>query len=160
MDKDTQPLLQPSPYGQPPGYPPPQAGYQPQPQAPPPPYVGGYQTVPKQQNTVVVTQQPTAVIYTRQYGSGDHYLLLSIIMSILCFVCGSWWALLCTIPAIFYAINAQQAEARGNIISMEKNRCTALFLNIIGVVVGVIIWIIIVINIIIRFSVTSESEYD
>ena len=44
---------------------------------------------------------------------------------------------------------------------MEKNRRTALYLNIIGVVVGAIIWIIIVISIIVRFSVvTSEYEYD
>ena len=78
-------------------------------------------------------------------------------MSIFCFVCGSWLALLCTIPAIFYAINAQEAEARGNTILMEKNRRTALYLNIIGIIVGVVIWIIIVVGTIARVIVERNE---
>ena len=53
--------------------------------------------------------QPAPVIYTRHYGSGDHFLLLSIILSFVCFFCGTWWALFCTIPAIFYAIHVSDA---------------------------------------------------
>ena len=55
--------------------------------------------------TVVVTApQTTTVVYTRRYGSNDHYLLLSIIISIWCCLCFSFWTLLCTLPAIYYAL--------------------------------------------------------
>ena len=107
--------------------------------------------------------QPGPVVYQRRYGSGDHYLILSIIMSFVCFFFGTWWALVCTIPAIFMAINvshytsvtsmsdkciilqAQEAEGRGDTITMERNRRSALYLNIGAVMTGVATWILLIV---------------
>lgn len=120
-----------------PTYPPP--GYQP---APP-----QYQTTgPSSQTTVVLTApQTTTVVYERRYGSGDHFLLLSIILSIWCCVCFSWWTLCCTIPAIFFAINAQEAEARGDYEGMQKNRQLALILDIAGVILGGVTFVVVIV---------------
>ena len=56
-----------------------------------------------------------------------------------------------------YPWQAQEAEARGNTILMEKKRRTALYLNIIGLVVGVVTWVIFMISIIVRVS-TAQKE--
>ena len=59
-----------------------------------------------------------------------------------------------------YPWQAQEAEARGNTILMEKNRRTALYLNIIGVVVGVVTWVIFMISIIVRVSIARKEAND
>ena len=117
------------------------------------------------------------MVYQRRYGSGDHYLILSIIMSFVCFFFGTWWALACTIPAIFMAINvrcslykcyrqiiivlqAQEAEGRGDTITMERNRRAALRLNIGAVVIGVITWILVVIFIVVRVAIIASYNND
>ena len=117
--------------------------------------------------------QPGPVVYQRRYGSGDHYLILSIIMSFVCFFFGTWWALVCTIPAIFMAINvshytsvtsmsdkciilqAQEAERRGDTVTMERNRRSALRLNIGAIIVGVVSWILLIVIIVIRAAIVS-----
>ena len=64
----------------------------------PPPY--------ERKTEVVITQQPTAVVSGSRNGdASDNFFILSIVLSVLCCVCGSWVALCCTIPAIFYAAN-------------------------------------------------------
>lgn len=58
-------------------------------------------------NVVVVSSQPQVVQtnFVRQYGSGDHGLVLAIIASLCVFFFGWWFGLACTIPAIFIALN-------------------------------------------------------
>lgn len=58
------------------------------------------------QNNVIVTQ-PVASSHTtyETYRTSDHYFTLSIILTICCFLCGTWCALFCTIPAIIFAVN-------------------------------------------------------
>lgn len=59
-----------------------------------------------QSHNVVVVQQPApTVITTSVRPTGDHYMTLSIVMTILCAFCFSWYALLCTLPAIIFATN-------------------------------------------------------
>ena len=53
----------------------------------------------------IVVTPPTFVVYERRFGTGDHYLLLSILISIVCFIFCGWLTLICTIPAIFFAIS-------------------------------------------------------
>ena len=59
-----------------------------------------------------------------------------------------------------YPWQAQEAEARGDTILMEKKRRTALYLNIIGIVVGVVTWVIFMISIIVRVSVVKNEAND
>ncbi|XP_019852012.1 PREDICTED: uncharacterized protein LOC105312676 isoform X2 [Amphimedon queenslandica] len=141
MSYDKQPLM-----GAPPPYqyqpPPPQRPYQPPPAQP---YHAAPQTT---NNTVIVTTQPTrpAVVYNR-HTSGDHFLTLSIFLTICCFFWGTWCALACTIPAIVFAINARDADARGDQAAVERNRRLALFLNIGGIAtyaVSIVIFIIVI----------------
>lgn len=59
---------------------------------------------PLQSTTNVAVVQPAAVTTTAVTRCvGDHYYNLSILMAILCCVCGGWWTLLCTLPAIAMA---------------------------------------------------------
>lgn len=132
-----------------PAYPPQQSGYQ------PPPYQAqtGYQPAPQpathSSNTnVVVVQQPSTVtttVYTRRYGAGDHGLAYAIIASCVVFWCGGWIGLVCTLPAIFFALNAQQEEHAGNLETMRQHHNWSLILSTVGLVVGFVclfIWII------------------
>ena len=57
------------------------------------------------QNVITIQPPPTIIVYERKYGMGDHFLLLSVLLSFLFFFCGCWLALFCTIPAIFFAIS-------------------------------------------------------
>ena len=61
-----------------------------------------------QSNVMVVGAQPTVTPAVVTVAStGDYYLTLSIVMTILCGFCFSWWALLCTIPAIIVSSNVR-----------------------------------------------------
>ena len=156
-----------------PGYQPQQPGYPPQPaQAYPPQQLSGYpatqplgytaspppyqpQPVPQatQQssaNVVVVQQQPqpvvTTTVYTRHYGAGDHGLAYAIIASCAVFWCAGWVGLVCTIPAIFLSLNAQQQEYAGNLEVMKQHHNWSMILSTVGLVVGfgtLILWIIV-----------------
>ena len=149
------------------GYPPQQTFYPPQQQGypdtgypvdgykggvpPPPPYYGQQQQPVQQQsssNVVVVQQQPTAVYtQTAVHASGDNFLTLSIVLTILCFLCGTWYSLLCTIPAIFLASAARDAERSGDLVGARQKRNAALICNIIACVWWVVAFLIIVIPI-------------
>lgn len=56
-------------------------------------------------NVVVVQSQPTPgiVVHTVQ-PVGDHFLTLSIILTVLCVLFGTWYGLFCTIPAMIFSI--------------------------------------------------------
>ncbi|XP_003382882.1 PREDICTED: uncharacterized protein LOC100637740 [Amphimedon queenslandica] len=95
-------------------------------------------TSPPGGQTIVITQPPTFVVYERRFGTGDHYLLLSIIISIVCFLFCGWLTLICTIPAILFALSAQDAESRGDNVTMEKKAKTALILDIAGMITGAV----------------------
>ncbi|XP_011404321.1 PREDICTED: uncharacterized protein LOC105312967 [Amphimedon queenslandica] len=152
MSYDKQPLM-----GAPPPYqyqpPPPQRPYQPPPAQP---YYAAPQTT---NNTVIVTTQPTrpAVVYNR-HTSGDHFLTLSIFLTICCFFWGTWCALACTIPAIVFAINARDAEVRGDAEAVSRNRRLALGLNIGGIVTYVVSIVVIIIAIV-SINVSAGSYY-
>ena len=145
-----------------PGYPPQNPGYPPQPAYPkadaaPPPYGAPPYGAPPittaqttSTNVVVVQQQPTAAVtttvYTRRYGSGDHGLAYAIIASCIVFWCIGWVGLFCTIPAIFFALNAQQAEHAGNLEAMKQNHNWSVILSTVGLVSGFVLlflWIIV-----------------
>eukprot|EP00731_Ephydatia_muelleri_P007351 Em0003g1599a len=97
-----------------PEYPPPQGGVQPVFNGPPPPYYP--QAIPQQQtgcNVVIVQPKSTAPVYTPV---GDYGYTLSIVLTIICFLCGTWWSLCCTIPAIFVAcsVSSTTPQVSGN----------------------------------------------
>jgi hypothetical protein len=70
-------------------------------------------------------------------------------------VCFSWLALLCSVPAIFFSINAQIAEKRGDRLFSNKNRYISIALNICGIGTYVIQWLVYVVLIILNFAVFS-----
>eukprot|EP00731_Ephydatia_muelleri_P029068 Em0020g712a len=95
------------PQGYPPqGYPPqgyPPQGYPPQgypPQGYPP---QGYPQPQGAANVVVVQPNPVTTTVTQSY-VGDYYLTMSIIVTVMCFMCFGLPSLLCTIPAIFLSV--------------------------------------------------------
>ena len=61
-------------------------------------------------NVVVVTQQPTPVITQSVHvtSGSDYYMTLSIILTVLCILSCSYFWLVLTIPAIFYASQVSQ----------------------------------------------------
>eukprot|EP00731_Ephydatia_muelleri_P007568 Em0003g1816a len=122
-----------------PGYAPAQPGYN----APPPSY---YPQANQQQtgNTVVVVQRQPTVTTAVLTPVGDYYYTASIVLSFICFFCGSWWSLCCTIPAIFVASSARDAAARGDLDGARRSGQTALGLNIAAVVFYIIIWAVII----------------
>jgi hypothetical protein len=79
---------------------------------------------------------------TVYYGFKDHCCLLSIVFSLLFFVCFSWLALLCSVPAIFFSINAQIAEKRGDRLFSNKNRYISIALNMCGIGTYVSQWLV------------------
>ncbi|XP_019850399.1 PREDICTED: uncharacterized protein LOC109581065 [Amphimedon queenslandica] len=90
-------------------------------------------------SAIVVSSQPTPTIATNiRRDVGDHYLALSIVLTVLCFICGPWVALFCTASAIAFSIQARDAEARGDIEGAQRNSRLSLGCNIGGVVTGLI----------------------
>ena len=63
-------------------------------------------------NVVMVKPQPTAAVMTTviQTGSGDY--MFSIVMTVLCCICGGWWNL-CTAAVIMNCGEGGGLEARG-----------------------------------------------
>ena len=53
---------------------------------------------------VLVNQQPQPIIVTTtNVETGDHFFILSVIMTVMCFLCG-WFALPCSIAAMVFAL--------------------------------------------------------
>jgi len=67
-------------------------------------------------NVVVVQGQPQVVqtqyVHQRHYGSGDHGLVLAIIASLCVLFFGWWVGFVCTVPAIFIALNVSTKMKR------------------------------------------------
>ena len=57
-----------------------------------------------QENPVVINVQPTQPVYVQYRSPGDHFYILSVVFTNICFLCCSWYALCCTIPAMVYAV--------------------------------------------------------
>ncbi|KAL5503536.1 hypothetical protein EMCRGX_G010501 [Ephydatia muelleri] len=95
--------------------------------------------------STVVFVQPQPTVTTAVFTPvGDYYYTTSIVLSFICFFCGTWWSLCCTIPAIFVASSARDAAARGDLEGARRSGQTALGLNIAAVVFYVIIWAVII----------------
>ena len=45
--------------------------------------------------------------YKPQLGRGDHYLLLSIVLSAACVICLTWWSLPCTLSGLFLSVKVR-----------------------------------------------------
>eukprot|EP00731_Ephydatia_muelleri_P007514 Em0003g1762a len=119
---------------------PPQGGAYPN----PPPYYP-QATLQQQTGSTVVFVQPQPTVTTAVFTPvGDYYYTTSIVLSFICFFCGTWWSLCCTIPAIFVASSARDAAARGDLEGARRSGQTALGLNIAAVVFYVIIWAVII----------------
>lgn len=55
-------------------------------------------------NVVVVQAQPTVSTQViRSSRTGDYFLTLSMVMTVLCCIFGGWWSLMFTIPAVVLA---------------------------------------------------------
>ncbi|XP_019849299.1 PREDICTED: uncharacterized protein LOC109580494 isoform X2 [Amphimedon queenslandica] len=101
--------------------------------------------------TVIIATQPgPTVINARIEKSGDYYLTLSIILTVICCCCGIWDSLFCTIPAIFFASAARDAESRGEYDKAISRGRVAFFLNI-----AACVWWLITVIIIVIAAVTS-----
>jgi hypothetical protein len=134
---------------------------QPQPQVPPPSYYSDKppDIEPSGPSQSTITQQPTPVAYQRRYGEGDHHLTLSIVMSFICCIFGVWWSQLCTLPAILYAIRAQEAGAYGDEEAMKKNHEMAFYCNVAAIAVGIMSWIAIFIIMIFNITLFHYGYY-
>ncbi|XP_019850383.1 PREDICTED: uncharacterized protein LOC109581060 isoform X2 [Amphimedon queenslandica] len=91
-------------------------------------------------SAVVVSSQPTPTIATTaiHHDVGDHYLTLSVTVTVLCFITGSWSALLCTIPAIIFSSMARDAEAHGDMETARVHSRWSLGCSIGGLITGAI----------------------
>ena len=52
---------------------------------------------------MIVSQPAPVVATTVVRPAGDYYLTLSIVLTVICLLCGTWYSLFCTIPAIIIA---------------------------------------------------------
>lgn len=91
---------------------------------------------------------------------------MSVLMMFACCMCGAWWSLVCTIPAIFYSITvklrahytfilnlqAKEAEEDGDHERAEKVILTAMQLNLFAIVSYIISIIAVLLVLIIHFS--------
>ncbi|XP_019850385.1 PREDICTED: uncharacterized protein LOC109581061 [Amphimedon queenslandica] len=114
----------------------------------------------KNNSAVVVSSQPTPTIVTSatHHDVGDHYLTLSVTVTVLCFITGSWSALLCTIPAIIFSIIARDAEVRGDMNSAQVNSHLSLGCSIAGLIIGPIVTVIVIIMIIAQMTYFSHTS--
>eukprot|EP00731_Ephydatia_muelleri_P011908 Em0006g802a len=134
------------------------AGFQP---IPPLQYPQG-QPFQQQQssNVVVISAQPSAVTSTVVHRpTGDHYMTLSLVMTIICVMCGGWTSLICTIPAIMLASLAKNDDAAGNVAAAKTKGYIALALNIIAVLFHIVAIIAIVTPIAVVISSLSNDYY-
>ncbi|KAL5503412.1 hypothetical protein EMCRGX_G010360 [Ephydatia muelleri] len=92
------------------------------------------QQQPSHVHLVIEQPRSAAAVYPSVSSAGDCGFVTSIVLSFICFFCGTWCSLCCTIPAIFVASSAKEAAARGDYVAARRNERTALALNIAAVV--------------------------
>ena len=63
-----------------------------------------------QENSGVITVQPSETVDVQNKSPGDHLLIISVVMTIVCFLVGSWCALCFTLPAIVFAVNVSRYQ--------------------------------------------------
>ncbi|XP_019852104.1 PREDICTED: uncharacterized protein LOC109582005 [Amphimedon queenslandica] len=83
---------------------------------------------PPPHNHVVTVRQPMPnyLAQTSQSSSSDYYLNFAVILTVLCFFCGTFLVLLCTIPAMVFASQAKDEELRGDMEAAQRSRCLSL----------------------------------
>ncbi|XP_064390753.1 cysteine-rich and transmembrane domain-containing protein 1-like isoform X3 [Halichondria panicea] len=130
-----------------PAYPPPQANA-------PPPYFPGQQPTqpspyPQQQfaaqqttsNVTVVQSQPQPVVYQPQRyagSAGTCAMVFAIVLTFFAFFSGCLWALVCSVPAILFAVSANNASSRGEVERARSNEKISIGCSIFGVIFGVL----------------------
>lgn len=59
---------------------------------------------------VIKTQPPVSIVKPGMaaHPLNDHFLTLSIVLSVICFMCGTWYSLFCTVPAIIIATSVRE----------------------------------------------------
>ncbi|XP_019852116.1 PREDICTED: uncharacterized protein LOC109582009 [Amphimedon queenslandica] len=87
-----------------------------------------------------------------KYGHGGHHLVLSVLLTLLCCSCGAWWTLICTVPAIFYSIAAQEAEKERDDEKAERVIYSAIQFNLFAVLSFIVAVSIIFIVLLIHYS--------
>ncbi|XP_019853489.1 PREDICTED: uncharacterized protein LOC109582885 [Amphimedon queenslandica] len=101
----------------------------------PPPYLeqgqGAQQTAP---TVIVVSQPPGATQVVQHQPVGDYYYTLSILMTMLCVMCGFWPLLFCTIAALIFSVSARDSAAQGDQKGAQNKGIISLILNIAAVV--------------------------
>ena len=63
-----------------------------------------------QESPGLITVQPSETVDVQNRSPGDHLLIISVVLTIICFFVGSWCALCCTIPAIVFAVNVSRYQ--------------------------------------------------
>ncbi|KAL5503456.1 hypothetical protein EMCRGX_G010410 [Ephydatia muelleri] len=128
-----------------PGYIPPQPGYSP---AQPPPAYYPQAGAQQQVTSTIETVQPKAT--TKVNISSIRTLVdssynISIALTLVCFFCGSWFVLCCTVPAMFEASSAKEALEKGEFKKAKRSGLKALVLIIASLVFYVISLIVIIV---------------
>eukprot|EP00731_Ephydatia_muelleri_P007416 Em0003g1664a len=130
------------------GYIPPQPGYSPA--QPPPAYYpqAGAQQQYQQVTRTIETVQPKAttkdnISYIRTLVDSSYNI--SIALTLMCFFCGSWFVLCCTVPAMFEASSAKEALEKGQFKKAKRSGLKALVLIIASLVFYVISLIVIIV---------------
>ncbi|XP_019852019.1 PREDICTED: uncharacterized protein LOC109581946 [Amphimedon queenslandica] len=115
------------------------------------------------QSVIIAQKQVPTITYERAptRASGDHFFALSVLLTVIFILCGTWVGLICTIPAIYFAANAQDAERLGDDEAVSCNRNTALCLNCCAIMTYVAAAIVVVILIVstLNSSASSTSSY-
>ena len=63
-----------------------------------------------QENSGVITVQPSETVDVQNNSPGDHLLIISVVMTIVYSLVGLWCALCCTLPAIAFAVNVSRYQ--------------------------------------------------
>ncbi|KAL5486834.1 hypothetical protein EMCRGX_G019369 [Ephydatia muelleri] len=137
------------------GYIPPQPGYSPA--QPPPAYYPQAGAQQQQVTSTIATVQPKAtttvnISYIRTLVDSTYNI--SIALTLLCFFCGSWFVLCCTVPAMFAASSAKEALIRRDFKAAKRSGLKALVLIIAALVFYVISLIVIIV-----VSMNVQSQY-
>ncbi|XP_064390752.1 calcium-binding protein P-like isoform X2 [Halichondria panicea] len=135
------------------GYPGQQQPAYPQANAPPPYFPGQQPTqpspYPQQQfaaqqttsNVTVVQSQPQPVVYQPQRyagSAGTCAMVFAIVLTFFAFFSGCLWALVCSVPAILFAVSANNASSRGEVERARSNEKISIGCSIFGVIFGVL----------------------
>eukprot|EP00731_Ephydatia_muelleri_P004902 Em0002g1078a len=106
---------------------------------------------------MVVQKQPTSVPAVGPT-TGDNYLTLSVVMTVLVLLVGAWPSLLCSISALVVSCNAKDEEKRGSIAAARSKANISLGLNIAAVVFVVVVWSVVAIPVAVTVSAQTSAK--